>query len=555
MFAIRFFRFNKRPNSTKRPSLIDGSVYYCNIVDSSSILTPIVTLSEGNNSGFKPDFNYAYIQEFNRYYFITDLTFNVGFWELTFKVDVLASYLDQINVSTQYVIRTSDPNYYDKFIIDNMYITRPESNQVWNYDRNDYEGHNGNPYEVYYRYYNSNGGLVYGWDDFFNISFNSGEFCVGIIGNNTTGVSYYKMTYSRFKEFINKAFTLVPSDMTDVSSGIANAIYDPIQYITFCRWYPVVQTDELYTSVTSVKLGAYTITLSGNVYKMDNIGPTEFEIGIDLPKHPQSQDRPYMNLSPFTEYNLFFPIFGNIPIDTTKVFRDYEYYTDSKLYITWLADYKKGMAHLFIKPQSHMYENQAIIYENIYDFGVDIPVSSLSYDWKAGLGLSALTWLKSSASEGIIGSLIGGKQYEASGSASKSAGSRSNDFAYTGRGTKASDITESSASINNTDVINSAMGVVSSALGQLNTAGTIGSFMSYDMGVPFIYAYFINQVDQDINRFGVPAYKRLNLQYLENGSYVICSNASMETMTSAHPFESEYDAIIEWLNSGIYIER
>lgn len=550
MFAIRFFRFNKRPNSTKRPSLIDGSVYYCNIVDSSSILTPIVTLSEGNNSGFKPDFNYAYIQEFNRYYFITDLTFNVGFWELTFKVDVLASYLDQINTSSQYIIRTSDPSYYDKFIIDNMYITRPKQNQVWTYDRNDYEGHGGNLQEVYYY-----GGGTSGYTDFFDVPFNSGYFCVGVIGNNTTGVSYYKMSYARFKEFINKAFTLVPSDMSDVSSGIANAIYDPIQYITFCRWYPTIEGEKSDSNVTSVKLGAYTISLSSDVYKMDNARTIEFEISINIPKHPQSQDRPYMNLSPFTEYNLFFPIFGNIPIDTTKVFRDYEFYTDSKIYITWVADFKKGLAHLFVKPDSHSVTNQAIIYENIYDFGVDIPVSSLSYDWKAGLGLSALTWLKTSASEGVIGSLIGGKQYEASGSASKSAGSRSNDFTYTGRGTKASDITESSASINNTDVINSAMGVVSSALGQLNTAGTIGSFMSYNMGVPYIYAYFIYQVDQDIDRFGSPAYKRISLQFLENGSYVICSNASMETMTSAHPFESEYDAIIEWLNSGIYIER
>ena len=65
------------------------------------------------------DFNYMYISEFDRYYFIDDIrsTHN-NIWEISAHVDVLETYKDQI-LSNQAVIRRQT----NKF---NTYLNDPE---------------------------------------------------------------------------------------------------------------------------------------------------------------------------------------------------------------------------------------------------------------------------------------------------------------------------------------------------------------------------------------------------------------------------------------------
>ena len=81
-----------------------------------SILRPVLLVNDARGV---TDFNYMYISEFDRYYFIDDIrsTHN-NIWEISAHVDVSETYKDQI-LSNQAVIRRQT----NKF---NTYLNDPE---------------------------------------------------------------------------------------------------------------------------------------------------------------------------------------------------------------------------------------------------------------------------------------------------------------------------------------------------------------------------------------------------------------------------------------------
>lgn len=66
-----------------------------------------------------PDFNYIYIPEFNRYYFITDIVSVTNkLWALYCHCDVLMTYKDGLYNSVAYIDRTGVPGDYGRLIVD-----------------------------------------------------------------------------------------------------------------------------------------------------------------------------------------------------------------------------------------------------------------------------------------------------------------------------------------------------------------------------------------------------------------------------------------------------
>ena len=74
---------------------ISNTTYYeGTLKESSSIINPTILIHDVNLSGY----NYLYIPEFNRDYFITDIiSVRNGLWRINAKVDVLMSFRNQIN--------------------------------------------------------------------------------------------------------------------------------------------------------------------------------------------------------------------------------------------------------------------------------------------------------------------------------------------------------------------------------------------------------------------------------------------------------------------------
>ena len=526
MANIKFYAFNKKPNSTKVPDDSSAIPFVCKIKDESSIMSPVIELHYMVEN-FTTSYNYCYIDEFKRYYFIDDKIRNQNVWTIYTHCDVFASFKSSILNSIQYVIRSSSS--YDGSIIDNLYLNKFNTEGV-NARAVRYRGYTDSnedflPDCVRCFDYNGNNEVPAA---VFNMGINDGYFVLGITGSdNATGTSFYIMPYSVFKAFIKKAFTLNPSDMSDVSSGLANAIYDPLSYITMCKWYPHVRYDVL-DIVTEIYVGRYKIDTFGTAYELPAMNTARYTFDITIPKHDNSTSRKYLNVSPFSEISLYFEPFGIIPIDSTKVLND------SELHVEFDVDYTNGIASLKVNQKSGLPLQNPIIASSTADYGVTIPISTLAYDWKGGLIMSGMQLVKDVVSNSSM-------------SATGKKPTYMTDSAWEQR---QGYIQEHTAQ--NMDIINSALDIAGSALGQLQTVGTVGSFLSFNSGAPMLYVWYIDQTEYDDARFGRPLYQKRRLSSLSG--MCVCLNATIDSYYSPRPLKPEEDAILSGLNGGVYIE-
>lgn len=531
MFNIRLFRYNKKSNSTKRPTLTGGSVYQCSMKTSSSIVNPVIDIKVASNQ--IPDFNYAYIDVFKRYYYVTDTVYSIGVWTLTLVTDVLASYRSDILNSKQYVVRSY--SNYDPNISDTLYTTVLPSYYdkcAYNYYQGAYVSGVLKSNAVAYKFINTGSSGV--TSDYFDVGLSGGDFLVGIVGNNATGVNYYVMSYTVFKQFIQKVCSLQPSNMTDVSTGVANAIYNPIQYITTVRWYPQIASYDIDTATSTVYVGGDSVTVSGSIFSLDLEKTVEYWMEIDIPRHPNSSVYAYLDNAPYSEYNLYFQPFGNIPIDATKIAGE------ESLYITWSVDYATGISHLKVRPYSHSTANPSIIVDTISEYGVTIPISTLVMDVKTGLLVSGMSWLNN-----MIFPTVQASSEKSTGSSGRPVPTRR------GIETDASSLYSTTSNLNPGDLINKGIDALAGAMGQVKSVGASGSFLAYNSGRPYVYAFFYDQADTYPELFGRPCNKQLVLSTL-NG-FCICQNATVN-YSSLYPTESEKNAVLMYLNTGIFIE-
>lgn len=73
--------------------LTDSHVFTGTLRSITSIINPVIDLEIENPTGF----NYAYIPDFGRYYFISDVvSIRSGLWKISMRVDVLQSFKDRI---------------------------------------------------------------------------------------------------------------------------------------------------------------------------------------------------------------------------------------------------------------------------------------------------------------------------------------------------------------------------------------------------------------------------------------------------------------------------
>ena len=113
---VTFYSFSKRVNSTARPS--GGTSYGVTLKEGCSVLRPSIRLiwrSGGSPAGW----NYAYIPDFGRYYWVTNWSYDERQWTADLSVDVLASYKNGIGSSSQYVTRSASE--YDGDVTDGLY--------------------------------------------------------------------------------------------------------------------------------------------------------------------------------------------------------------------------------------------------------------------------------------------------------------------------------------------------------------------------------------------------------------------------------------------------
>lgn len=89
--------------------------------EQSSIIDPVINIAGIDD--FIGSMNYAYIPEFNRYYFITNIeSVRAGLWRVSFHVDVLYTYREQIK--DNYAIIERNEIEYDLKLNDGLFKTQ-----------------------------------------------------------------------------------------------------------------------------------------------------------------------------------------------------------------------------------------------------------------------------------------------------------------------------------------------------------------------------------------------------------------------------------------------
>ena len=124
---ITLYKTPSSPNKIEKT--LKGEIVYENIMlkEDTDVKNPVIIISGIPKAGSISDYNYAYIPQFHRYYWIDNITFNKGgLIELYMRVDVLMSYKESILNSKQLIDRVEEKG--------KMYLT----NYDWTTDERTY---------------------------------------------------------------------------------------------------------------------------------------------------------------------------------------------------------------------------------------------------------------------------------------------------------------------------------------------------------------------------------------------------------------------------------
>lgn len=524
MFNVVFYEFNKRPNSTKRPtSSTPSATFACSMKAPSSLTAPQIELSLSGST--VPKWNYCYIADLGQRYFYIERTFyDLGIWTFQLTVDVLATYYSDIWASSQYIARSAA--HYNADLIDTIYPTKLSGTAV-----QEYGGVNiGGDMLPYGAHGTTSAGTAVTVSNYFNRPFKSGMIVMGLKSGNATGVTYYAMNVSAFNYFINQTFSLHPSMSTDTTSAFANAVFDPLQYVTSARWYPVLSFPSSATTTTAIHIGSQSIDMTGRtVYVLDDVYYIEWDCQIDLPAHPQASTYSYLKLAPYTELTLYMQPFGFIPLDTVRLYRS------TKLTIYWKVDYMTGACTFRLSGTAA--DDSDVFLVNTYQYGVELPISTLKTSWLGGLVTTGLQLIKN---------VVGGTADVPSDVQAV------NDYVMEHPEEFEPDyVAQVSAKYTGKTDVNKMIDMVHASMGQVQTVGAVDSFLGYFGMIPKIYATFYSPVDMDVARFGRPYFTRGNMS--SESGYVVCMNASID-FSVKQPLPVESRAVIISLNTGIYLE-
>ena len=376
-FTVRLFRFSKRNNSTARPS--GGTSFPCTIKAESGVLNPDIIIDFGGAASFS-DFNYAYIPDFDRYYWISEMI-NMGpVWNLKLRCDSLASWRDTIGGTSLYVLRSSAE--YDGNIMDTYYPASTDSTLVIK---------------------NAESAL-WAHSDTDLVVIGDGEVIIGVVSKNARfgSITYYAVSLSSFTtlrtNLSDNSFWEGILDTKDASIELQKSLIDPLQFIKTCIWIPgtTVGTSE------TIYVNDWNSGVSGKRVNLGQPFIGKFTT-VNIDNHPQISRGRYLNYPPYTVMWLDVPPFGVIQLDATIL-------RDSRLVqIDARVDIITGVANLKI-----LDNNNVLLNSLVSQVGVPINLSQVTKDY-LGAATTAVNATANTIQSAIFGNIAGAVTSAASG--------------------------------------------------------------------------------------------------------------------------------------------
>lgn len=484
--TCNFYTFGKKDNSTAVPTGT-GTIRHGELKTGFDLLTPVVKLRDATTT--VPAFNYVYIAALSRYYFIRDWTYDAGFWYAFCECDVLASWKTEIGALTLYVTRSSSSS--DGSIIDGTYPTTAECTVLES---------------------------TAAEKPFPNTG---GAYVVGIVGGeNTTGaISYYAMTEVSFSALIGLLLGDVQYmniDVDEMSEEIQKAFINPSKYIASCIWIPIDPGYIPGTPVGSIPVGWWRFAVGAN-----KITPFSAKvpghIALNIPKHPLAATRgKYLNLSPYSDYTVYFFPFGSFSIDPVRL------QDEAIINLNFLLDCCTGEGVLYITADGS--SPLKIVNGR---FGVPVPTGQISYDVSSFSG--AVTSAGATAAAG--------------------AASHYKEFFQFFKRLAQVGATDETRQMAN-ELIPATSGVLSSAaasLANVDYSGQMGSNLYDDVPIKIV-GKFLDLVEEDNDHRGRPLCQNKTINTLSG--YFQVAEADITIPCTA----SERTAIEQYLIGGMFYE-
>lgn len=273
--TIRLYKFAKRQNSTKKPSggFLEKTIY---LKESASVISPVVSFEDDKTT--KPqEYNYAYIVDFSRYYFINNWQYNAGRWFAFLEVDVLASHFSQgVDGTNQYIIYSS--NNSSPYIADSRKRITAQFASVKTAKT---------PPAT---------------------TIESGSYVIGVANgdiNAIGSVSYYTLNQAQFgllKQSLFQDISWTGLSFAPDSEQLFKAQLNPLQYIVSCRWYPF---DLMNDSTQKLGLPFGWWELETVVVRKLNNSSKLLVQDFEVAQHPEMSDKAkYFHDSPYSTYIL-----------------------------------------------------------------------------------------------------------------------------------------------------------------------------------------------------------------------------------------------------------
>lgn len=570
--TVTFYKdFQKKLNSTKVPvSSADDITLSVEMKEVVNLFTPSLVIgadvfTDGLGNIVNPmRYNYCYIADFERYFFVKSWSWVLGRWECALEVDVLASFKTEIGESSLYVLRA-----YSKFngnIVDTKYPVEAV-NVATNWNVKTF------------------GGVSSPWNtNIYSAAVTDGFYVVSIVNNDSGAigaVSHYAFAPAVMAELMNKLYaapTWMNIQDANISEDLQKMLFNPMQYITQVHWIPTGFNTSGATGIHTIPYGWWSLTLTGTVYKINTSNVKKnISIDISIPNHPQvgiGYRRRYLQLSPYTTAALYFPPFGFIPLDTTKL------YMCDTVHCEVVLDVLTGKGTLLVngtRTEDGVTGSAGTCYATTAQVGVPISIAQMSVDmsalgqastWVTAAGISlaagglqdSLKDLKNGLVDGVR-SIFSGRESDLSGTLSSGLNKAKTIAAAFNQGGVAAEIMAGLnrgleyAADNQPSLLGTLKEIASdigsaalAAAGQCQSSGSTGGFAALQERV-YIQWYFQKIVNTNEQCYGYPLCQTVKINTLSG--FVLCQSGDGISVTCT---PTERQAICGFMEAGFYYE-
>ena len=342
----------------------------------------------------------------------------------------------------------------------------------------------------------------------FSSDLDVGCYIVGIISGGQTeavgAISYYVMTSSQFGALKEKLFSddnLVIMDIidsggqqlvTDLSQEVLKTLYDPYQYVASCMWFPFPESlISNKTAVSSINIGWWTYPLSGYRLYAQTVQVAEQAIPFTL--HPQANSRgSYLNYAPYSKRSLV-GRFGIVALDS------FNYKPGDSIDVDYIIDLITGQCRTQIgRMRESAYD---LLTERHFLLGVPIQIAQVGTDY-LGTAMNAMHTIN--ALPELLGGSISG-------------------------------------------IANGVYNTIQSAMPQVETSGTNGSFLTAGYETHVVTQFF-KIVDEDIAHRGRPLCELRQLNTLSG--FILCAEGEIDISC----YDNERKEITRYLTTGFFWE-